>query len=83
MLYTIIMVADVVNLRQERKRKARAAQSQLAAENRALHGRPLAQRRLDSAEDARQAKVHDGHRLTDHRRTGPSSTTDQNGEDGA
>jgi len=78
MLYTIIMVADVVNLRQERKRKARAAQSQLAAENRALHGRPLAQRRLDSAEEARQAKVHDGHRLI-----GPTSTTDQNGEDGA
>jgi len=43
------MAAEIVNLRQARKRKARADQAAKAAENRELFGRPKALRRHQSA----------------------------------
>jgi hypothetical protein len=39
------MAADIVNLRQARKRKARAGKEAKAEENRRLFGQPLAERR--------------------------------------
>jgi hypothetical protein len=63
MVYGISMVADVVNLRQQRKRKNRAAKAELAAQNRAKHGRPLAKRHHDEAEASRADRAHEGHFL--------------------
>lgn len=42
-------MADIINLRLARKQKARVEMEQSAAENRALHGRPKAERDLDRA----------------------------------
>lgn len=62
-VYAISMVADVVNLRQQRKRKARADKAQQGAENRAKHGRSLSARRQNEAETQRAEKAHEAHRL--------------------
>lgn len=43
------MSADIVNLRQARKRKARDAQDKTAAENREKFGRSKSDRRHDAA----------------------------------
>ena len=45
-------MADVINLRQARKRKARADAAREAAGNRAKFGRTRAQTERDAAEDA-------------------------------
>jgi hypothetical protein len=47
--------AELANLRRTRKAKARAAAAEAAAENRARHGRPAAERRLERAREL-QAK---------------------------
>jgi hypothetical protein len=56
-------MAEIVNLRQARKQKARAAKEQAADRNRALQGRSKAERQRDrqAAESARA--FLDGHRL--------------------
>ena len=55
-------MAEVVNLRQARKLKARAAREQSAERNRALHGRSKAEKQRDR-EAAESAKSFlDGHR---------------------
>jgi hypothetical protein len=40
-------MAEIVNLRQARKAKARAEREEVAARNRAIHGRPKAERELE------------------------------------
>ena len=57
------MSGKIVNLRQIRKRQQREKDSHAAAENRALYGRPKADRDLDKAEAHRARSVHEGHKL--------------------
>lgn len=59
-------MAEIVNLRQARKRKARADKERAADQNRLQHGRTrsdLVQRRLASEKANR---LLDGHRLEPH-----------------
>ncbi len=55
-------MADVINLRLARKAQARSKAAQQAAENRALHGQSLAERRLKQAEEEREVRQLDAHR---------------------
>jgi hypothetical protein len=64
-------MAEIVNLRQARKRKARAEKEAEAAANRATFGRPKAERSLG---DAR--REIDRRRLEGHRRE-PSEAGDE------
>ena len=57
------MSGNVVNLRLFRKRKDRAAREVEASENRTLHGRTKAERRLTDAERSAAERAHDGRRL--------------------
>ncbi|MAP45893.1 MULTISPECIES: DUF4169 family protein [Sphingobium] len=50
-------MGTVINLRQARKRKARADKAANAAANRALHGRTKAERSAQAAQDERQNAV--------------------------
>ena len=56
-------MADPVNLRLFRKRKARAEKELQAAENRALHGRTKAGRMREHLEAEKAASLLDAHRL--------------------
>lgn len=56
-------MADIVNLRQFRKQKARADGAAKAEENRALHGRTKAEKLRDRVDAERSARFIDGHRL--------------------
>lgn len=56
------MAGDIVNLRQARKDKARAAKERQGAENRALHGRTKAERVRDEQTKARIVRELDGAR---------------------
>ena len=56
-------MAEIVNLRLARKRKARADASDKAAANRALHGMTLAEKRKLAADRDRASAVLDGHRI--------------------
>src|SRR5690606_28867782 len=58
-----IGMAEIVNLRMARKRKARADRQKVAAENRAVHGSSKAQRLAAKAVQERAATHLDGHRL--------------------
>jgi hypothetical protein len=58
-------MAEIVNLRQARKRAARAERERVAAENRAVHGRSKAERLSEAAEKRRDAAALDGHRRDD------------------
>ncbi|RWK42594.1 DUF4169 family protein [Mesorhizobium sp.] len=55
-------MADIVNLRQARKQKARAEQERLAEQNRALHGRSRADRERDRSIADKAEKFVAGHR---------------------
>ncbi|MEO5322413.1 DUF4169 family protein [Mesorhizobium sp. CC13] len=55
-------MADIVNLRQFRKQKARSEREATAEQNRALHGRTKAERQRDLLEADRAGKFIDGHR---------------------
>lgn len=55
-------MADIVNLRSVRKRKARAAKAQSADENRASHGRPKSERDAAFLADGIERRRHEGHR---------------------
>lgn len=55
-------MAEIVNLRTARKRKARAAAEQKADENRSLHGRSKAEKHVETARRTREAATLDGHR---------------------
>lgn len=55
-------MAEVVNLRQTRKAKARVAAAQTAQENRAKFGQTKAQKARLSKEQTRADKAHAGHK---------------------
>jgi hypothetical protein len=55
-------MADIVNLRQARKDRARAERERLAAANRALHGRSKAEKALEKDGRERRRAFLDGHR---------------------
>ena len=57
-------MAEIVNLRQARKRKARAAAEERAAENRAAFGRPKNARMLDEAGKNLAERQHEAHRIS-------------------
>ncbi|MFT9093292.1 MAG: DUF4169 family protein [Gluconacetobacter sp.] len=57
-------MTEIVNLRQARKRKVRAEQAAIAASNRALHGRTLAERDRERQEAERARRVLDGAQLS-------------------
>jgi hypothetical protein len=55
-------VADIVNLRQARKRAGRALREEEAARNRAVHGRPKAERVADEKRRDQETARLDAHR---------------------
>lgn len=55
-------MADVVNLRMARKRKARDEREREADRNRMLHGRSKAEQRKTATEQERAERFVDGHR---------------------
>jgi hypothetical protein len=67
-------MADVINLRQARKRKRRADGEAEAAENRVRHGRSAAEKARLSAERSREDKGLEAHRREGGRR--PTESTD-------
>ncbi len=56
-------MADIVNLRQARKRKARADKEAQAQANRVAFGRTKEERRLGEARKDLEARRLEGHRL--------------------
>ncbi|TPK71674.1 MULTISPECIES: DUF4169 family protein [unclassified Mesorhizobium] len=56
-------MADIVNLRQARKQKARDNKARVAEQNRALHGRSKADRQRDRLIADKAEKFIAGHRL--------------------
>ncbi|TPM30685.1 DUF4169 family protein [Mesorhizobium sp. B2-3-5] len=56
-------MADIVNLRQARKQKAREDKARVAEQNRALHGRSKADRQRDRLTADKAEKFIAGHRL--------------------
>lgn len=52
-------MAEIVNLRQARKAKARAEKANIAEMNRALHGRTVSERQRDILEKQRLAAALD------------------------
>ncbi len=57
------LMADIVNLRQARKAKARDEAEARASANRAKHGRPKAERNAAAAEERLAERRLEGHRL--------------------
>lgn len=57
-------MAEIVNLRLARKRKARAEKEDAAAEARARHGRTKAERELDAAREEKAVRDVEAHRRT-------------------
>lgn len=55
-------MAEIVNLRLARKRKAREDAGMTAAANRALHGRSKAERQRDRTTGDKERAFLDGHR---------------------
>lgn len=55
-------MAEIINLRQQRKTKARTAKEKKAAENRAVHGQTKAEKQKKKKETERSAKLLDGHK---------------------
>ncbi len=56
-------LAEIVNLRLARKRKARAQAAETAAQNRAAHGRTKAHKLHERLESERERRTMDGHLL--------------------
>jgi len=56
-------LAEIINLRQARKQKARAEAEKTAAQNRISFGRTKAERKLTEAERDKAARHIDGHKL--------------------
>jgi hypothetical protein len=55
-------LAEIVNLRMARKRQARTASEELAAENRALHSIPGRERRRAEAQREVEERRHEANR---------------------
>lgn len=60
-------MADVVNLRQARKAKERAAREQTAAERRRAFGRTKAEKLTEAADKARAERLLTGHQRDDEK----------------
>lgn len=58
-------MAEIINLRQVRKAREKAAREAKAAENRVLFGQPKKAKTLAETRKALDAARHEGHRLTD------------------
>jgi hypothetical protein len=58
-------MADIINLRTARKRKARDAKAETAAQNRITFGRTKAEKSLTEAKSELAEKRLDGHKLDD------------------
>ena len=58
-------MAEIINLRNARKQKARASKDAQAEQNRISFGRSKAEKQLTAAERALAEKRIDGHRRTD------------------
>ncbi|MBA5777779.1 DUF4169 family protein [Stappia sp. F7233] len=56
------MAADIINLRQARKAKARKDSDGRAAENRVRFGRTKAEKQREAAEESIKERLLDGHR---------------------
>jgi hypothetical protein len=56
-------MAEIVNLRRARKRRARARDAKVAEANRSRFGTPKAERERSKAEKAAEVRRHEGHRL--------------------
>lgn len=54
-------MAEIVNLRMARKRKARVERQAQAAENRAVHGRSKAEKEHDRAKASKDKSFIEGH----------------------
>lgn len=58
-IYTEASMADIINLRQARKTRSRAASDAKAAANRILHGRTKEEKQASRADKARLEKLLD------------------------
>lgn len=56
-------MADIVNLRQARKRAKRRREAAVAAERRIVYGRPKSDRRLGESERAKAERDLENHRI--------------------
>lgn len=56
-------MAEIVNLRQVRKRKAKDAEEQVAAQNRILFGRTKAEKKFETALSTKAERFLDNSRL--------------------
>lgn len=65
-------MAEIVNLRREKKRRNRAEAEATAAQNRALHGRTRAERAAETLKRSQADWKLDGARLPDTDRSGDS-----------
>lgn len=63
-------MAEIVNLREARKRKARVEKDKTAETNRVAYGKPSPLRRAEEIEAKRLQARHDGHRLNLNRDAG-------------
>ncbi|UOM34050.1 DUF4169 family protein [Acuticoccus sp. I52.16.1] len=57
------MTAEVVNLRQQRKRRTKDAEREAAAQSRSRHGRTAADRKNDTLSKERENARHEAHKL--------------------
>ena len=56
-------MAEIINLRRERKRAERLKAGQQAAVNRLVHGRSKADRKFDAAQSDKAMTILDHHRI--------------------
>lgn len=63
-------MAEIVNLRQARKQKARSEKERVAAENRAIHGRSKVERERENLLERKAATFLDAHRRSPGRKPG-------------
>ena len=63
-------MAEIVNLRQARKHKARSEKERIAAENRAIHGRSKSERERESLLESKATTFLDAHRRSPDREPG-------------
>jgi hypothetical protein len=71
------MTAEIINLRQERKRREREARAAEAAENRVKFGRTRAEREQEALGEVRARQNLDGHL----REPGPAEVSEASPED--
>jgi hypothetical protein len=56
-------MGEIVNLRKVRKQLKKRDEAEQAAANRLLHGRPKAERKLETARTAKVDRYLDGHKI--------------------